>query len=368
MSSNVFRVEGRVVASDGRPLPGIRIAVAERDPLRDDLLGVGFTGDDGQFRLSFTQREFNLDPFERERRPELYVVLSTAIGERYVAIHRADLVGDGPHVVAINALRPAECAMLDGQAATPGYHGRVARLALDDATVAHCLEEVAPLVESLTGWRGLLDRLEVRMSLAVSPKVQELMAELGVSSTVTKAMMGGFLGAMYDPYAHAVLINKRWAERQNLDEMKVVLGHELVHVGQHLAHPELTETGETLTRSYFRAVNKVTESAAFTSIAEYVQRLSEEPAHQAMQEHMSNIEGYASYVEHGWLRRHYTCATRYPHMSLLQRIAWWAIRRLDPTAPRALDVKDDQYTGGRARYQALDGEGGPVGFSVTLPS
>ena len=151
--ADILRLHGRVVDAQGRALPGLRLAVVDADFLRDDLLAVGFTDDDGLFRLSFTRAEFNQDLFERESVPDLYIVYSKLRGDAYAAVHREDFAGrtftDGCEdlgVVRIQSWLDAP-VFLGNQSATPGFRKSGLRLNVDDTLIVHCLEEIAPLLD-----------------------------------------------------------------------------------------------------------------------------------------------------------------------------------------------------------------------------
>ena len=55
----VFEISGAVVTENGERLENVVVAILDRDVFRDDLLGVGCTDARGEFRLSFTEAEFN---------------------------------------------------------------------------------------------------------------------------------------------------------------------------------------------------------------------------------------------------------------------------------------------------------------------
>ncbi|HEY8074044.1 MAG TPA: tetratricopeptide repeat protein [Labilithrix sp.] len=161
-------------------------------------------------------------------------------------------------------------------------------------------------------------------------------------------------------------LNRTLLEAQNYDAVRLVLGHELVHVGQSNAHPELDAE---LAR--IQADTLAHELAGTAYSAERAQEI---------QRFFANIEGYARYVEDRLLEL-YTHGTTIMGAKLAAR---GAIRtRKLRNAPSAF-VRDDaaptfeellhagmlgkrtQYTAGRDAYVARATEGAIVKFDPAL--
>ena len=68
MARAIFSLRGRVAFADGAPAPHVWVAIVDADPDLDDLLGIGITGQSGEYRLSFTAEAFNQELSENPRR------------------------------------------------------------------------------------------------------------------------------------------------------------------------------------------------------------------------------------------------------------------------------------------------------------
>lgn len=361
--ADILRLHGRVVDAHGRALAGLRLAVVDADLLRDDLLAVGFTDDDGLFRLSFTRAEFNQDVFERETVPNLYIVFSNLRDDAYAAVHREDFpkrrFADGREdlgVVRIGSWLEAP-VFLGKQSATPGFREGGLRLNVDDDLVVHCLEEIAPLVEQLTGCRDLLAdlRFELHGHLgAVAPQSQGNDGMHPVQTWLLGNSAFANLAALYDPDTNVVHINLGWARRQALDGIKVALGHELVHVAQYRSAPELAVMHKRLMREAMTAGGDVADLVR-SAHARRVRRF------------MTNLEGYASYIENDHLRRHYNCAASFAHLTPLQTALLAAGKRFVPDLASSWSAKAAHYADGRAQYQRLATSGALPAFQADLP-
>jgi hypothetical protein len=352
--TGVLRLQGRVLDARGRALSGLRLAVVDADLVRDDLLAVGFTDQDGRFRLSFTPSEFNQDPFERESVPDLYIVFSSLREGEFIAVHRESFATraflDGTEDLGVIPIPSwvQEPVFLGHLAATPGFHKGALRLSVDDELVAHCLEEIAPLVEQLTGCRDLLARLRFELHDHMGAAVLDSQGN-GDLHPILAWLLGNSmlanLAALYDPVQHIVHINLGWARRQGLDAVKVALGHELVHVAQFQGSPDLKATHANLVRESQLESNQARQLCDF----------------------MTNLEGYASYIEHDHLRQRYNCATPLEHVTPLQTALLAAGKRLVPELATVLSAKRAQYVVGREAYQQLAESGNVPRFHVSLP-
>ncbi len=78
VSPNEWLVFGRVLDPQGRPVPGLRVRVFDRDRKYDDLLGDTTTDEYGDFAVKYHERDF---AEAREGLPELYVMVEDAAGK-----------------------------------------------------------------------------------------------------------------------------------------------------------------------------------------------------------------------------------------------------------------------------------------------
>lgn len=310
-----FRVKGRVTYADGTPAEGVWLALVDEDPECDDLLGVGATSEQGAFELTFTRESFNQEEGENEDRPDLYVVASLGGEKERIAVLRRDFPGlafegeedlgmialplqKGDAPVAVPGLRPA-----------PGQRKLVRRVHLDDELVAVAAREIVGLVESLTGFSNLLDG--VRFDLVddfVGYELARLDANVSAAGrrrVIENAeLCGAQTFARWDSSRNTIVLNRPALELQNYDGLRVILGHELAHVGQSKLHPEVELEYEHLRKAADARTLAGEEAVDMT------------PAELGF---MSNIEGHATYVEEQ-LRRVFTHAAEIANLQLTARL------------------------------------------------
>jgi hypothetical protein len=126
----------------------------------------------------------------------------------------------------------------------------MARLILDDALITQIISEVGPLVSSITGWDLQLKSMRSRVlprERGYEEIVEKKLVLLGippdpgrniVTRTVEYLVENNVLAA-YEPLTNELMVVRENVDDSNLDGLKVVLGHELTHRGQHMTHPEL---------------------------------------------------------------------------------------------------------------------------------
>jgi len=369
--SDTFWLQGRLCDAQGSAAPGLFLAIVDQDMLdEDDLIGLGKTRDDGSFELSFRGSEFRQDFLESEATPDLYVVASIMIDGALKAIFqrsfpairwssgRADL-GD----ITMEGVDLAQPTPLPGVDATPGYKKRAARLDIDNALVAHCTAEVAPIVEQLTGWRGLLDGLKFEVADSLAPyMLREAMAAEGVAAGSMEAKFASFFMdlaagpgagcAMYDPHIHTIIINETIMGQVGIEALKIICGHELVHVGQFKHTPGLKAYNLAHLRSMSLDPAKVDH---------------EELAKRAA--YMLELEGYAKYIEADFLQKQY-----YPlglmsyHASTWEQILRALMAMTVDGTEEGREVKASQYTDGLARYRSRQIGDQPARFQLDIRS
>lgn len=356
---------------DGAPAAGIWVALVDADPELDDLLGVGVTGADGAFRLSFTSEAFNQEPGEDEALPDLYAVLSVAGDKGPVPVARRALHGlsfeRAEHLGSLTL--PAQPAAGKPAArrlsAMPGSGKAARRLRLDAEIVAHASAEIAPLVEAVTGWSGLLQGIQFEIDEEMADGVRRYASALlgrEISAEEWPQVETAYV-AIWDPVGARVFLNRKLLEAQNLDYLKVAIGHELVHVGQTRNHPAMD--------AEFRRM----ATGALTLL------LSGSNARSSAEEwsFMANIEGFATYIEEHYLRRVYTHASALPDIAAMATSRFEyrrGKRRVDravadlasegsasPAGPaRHWGTTASQYTAGCAHYLSLHQDGRPARF------
>lgn len=126
------------------------------------------------------------------------------------------------------------------------------RLEVNDALVRGLIWEMAPLVEQATGWRLPLDARRGR-ALARDQGYEEILQGRlrGIGLDPGPILPRGLLGwliermieenvlAAYQPAAGEILVVRENVDDSNMDGLRLVVAHELVHAAQHRAHPEL---------------------------------------------------------------------------------------------------------------------------------
>ncbi len=364
MTNEYFHLQGRITRANRTPLPGLAVAVVDRDPFRDDLLGVGVTDREGRFELAFTTREFRLDALERETRPDLRLICSVRQGGKLVVCHQEDRpfpeetlrldLGD----VVVHSWNEGPRLWPD-LAPIPGLRN-VVRLAMDDELVGHALHEVVAHVERLTGWSDLLEDLRTADIEEFGAEISQVMTDAGihgrfarrVARAVFERVVLGAAHALYSPHSHTIFLNTRSLEHCNLDGLKVILGHELVHVGQFRNHPDLVAEHRRVTAEFSRRLAEAGDGPV---------DLESLLGDGTFRRHMSLIEGYAAYIQ-GYLETIYPLAMVIPHRSWFDRLVIAAFRRATPDLDRVMESKMAQYTEGRAHFEARGSGSRPQRF------
>lgn len=373
-------MRGRVTFVDGTPARAF-VALVDADPDLDDLIAAGTAEPDGTFRASFTAEAFNQEPGEAEARPDLYVVVSMLYGTSIIPVLRRDFgklafangeMEEDLGTLVLPLRRGEKPSASPGLRATPGRAKIAARrIRLDDELVELAVDEVARHVEALTGWSRLFDG--VRFVILdgfddlVRERVQRLLGrcdfgrdELAwIAASARHCEADTF--AQWDPVARVVVLNRPELEVQGFDFLKVALGHELVHVGQMRARPDLAAWHDLAQARSWR--HRLGGTTATVDERRETARV------------MANLEGYAAYIERSYLARIYTHATAVAQVTSAAdaRFRGWEEARTLPQQPADASVegpvwtKASQYAAGHAAYLTRTPAGaGPVPFDGDL--
>jgi hypothetical protein len=380
--SEVFHVSGRLVWLDGVPVAGSPVFLVDQDLLVDDLIAVMVTDEDGIFRASFAREAFNQDIGEREAHPDLYLVVHRLSEGRMVSVRRLALPPSEERVRELGTLTVpliSEVRFQRDKVPVRRLVRKVARrVTLEPALLRDLVQEMAEEVGELTGWRGLERDVELRVVDDIGKATAELLAaqcedgrfdaerrRLASNGSSTHA-------ASYEVGPNVILFNRRFLEAQGLAALRVATGHELVHVGQYRAHPELRL--ETLQRK--RALWQVMPLLVGALLGEPVQASELRALVRLMrttQTFKANLEGYASYIDSNFLggRSH----TRFvlPHLGPIDRLMTLALdarlRRAavgPPPQELAALVSFDVYTNGRLVYEQRQRGERPAPFDPSL--
>jgi hypothetical protein len=180
------------------------------------------------------------------------------------------------------------------------------RLHLTDSFIRAQVLQVAPAVTRLTGWNLGLDTLGCRV-LPKDRGYEELLLsrldEIGIHDW--QDLLPGFLERMleylieqntlaaYLPGAGEILVIRENVDDSNLDGLRLVLGHELVHRGQHMAHGPLFARLEALLEQALAQIQSgAPDLEQVRQIAAQIQPI------------MTLLESHAAYVQ-GRLRQAY---------------------------------------------------------------
>jgi len=130
--------------------------------------------------------------------------------------------------------------------------------------VRRLAEEVGPLVRKLTGWRLDLPGLEIRVLPQDRGYEEVVLRRLkgaglsvdedeprGLFERIVEYVVERSVAAAYEPSTGGLMVIRENVDESNLDGLRLVVAHELVHRGQHLQHPELFERVDSVVRRTF---------------------------------------------------------------------------------------------------------------------
>jgi hypothetical protein len=126
------------------------------------------------------------------------------------------------------------------------------KLEITDNLLQRLIGEVAPHVERAIGWDLNLASLNAR-ALPKNQAYEEIVlgrlrklgnegdeaARRGLVERLVEYVFEGSIQAAYQPNDGEILVVRENVDDSNLDGLRLTLAHELVHRGQHIAHPEL---------------------------------------------------------------------------------------------------------------------------------
>lgn len=189
---------------------------------------------------------------------------------------------------------------------------------MNDALLASIVREVAPLVSSLTGWDLHLATLHCR----VIPKDQGyeriLLGRMqGLKAGEWQDMMPDFIEriieymaeenilAAYMPATDEILVLRENVDDSNLDGLKLILAHELVHRGQHMNHGRLFVQIDQLQGQAFSLLR-----SADSNLDQLRQILGN------MQPIMTLLESHATYIQESIRQANFPDACIESHFNL----------------------------------------------------
>jgi len=141
------------------------------------------------------------------------------------------------------------------------------RLDVTERLVSRLIREVVPLVEGATGWGLKIESLRSRVLPKDQGYEEVVLGRLRaagvafdddaprslVERLLEYVVEGNVLGA-YQPRTEELLIIRENVDDSNLDGLRVVVAHELVHRGQHVNHGPLFGRVDTAAREAFECI------------------------------------------------------------------------------------------------------------------
>lgn len=138
----------------------------------------------------------------------------------------------------------------------------MARLNVTDALITIVVQEMSPLVERLTGWNLHLATLRQRV-LPKERGYEEIAlgrlqavgintdedAPRNIMERIAEYMLEETILAAYEPGGEEILVIRENVDDSNLDGLRLVVAHELVHRAQHVNHPEIFQQVDQSMRS-----------------------------------------------------------------------------------------------------------------------
>jgi len=196
----------------------------------------------------------------------------------------------------------------------------MAKLQVNNKLVSELVGEVSPLVRKLTGWELASDELRSQ----VIPKqrgYEEIFINqlqyLGIPEyeddprdlfeRLAEYLLEANVLAAYLPWKDEVVVLRENVDDSNLDGLRVILGHELVHRAQHINYPEIFQELEILSRRIFLILY---EAQAIPYLEQIMDTLME------IRSIMTLFESHATVVQHTLNKNFYPDAMIESHWSL----------------------------------------------------
>lgn len=192
------------------------------------------------------------------------------------------------------------------------------RLNVTEMLILSLVDEVAPLVENATGWGLNIDSLRCRVlpkdrgfeevvlgrMRGVGIDVDDDVPRGLIGRLVEYVIEGNVLGA-YQPSTGELVIVRENVDDSNMDGLRVVVAHELVHRAQHVNRPELFERMD-------RVIRQVVDGCLRGRIgfAELRTRMDQ------VTPVMTLIESHAYYVQEVIREKHFPAAVIESHFNL----------------------------------------------------
>ena len=192
------------------------------------------------------------------------------------------------------------------------------RLSVTDGLVRGLVDEVAPLVAEATQWGLAVESLAVRVLPRDRGYEEVVLGRLrgvgidvedehprGIIERLIEYVVEGNVLAAYEPSTSHLLVVRENVDDSNLDGLRLVVGHELVHRGQHINHGELFGRVDRAIRDIFRRMDE--EALSFREMLALLDEIT--PV-------MALLESHAAYVQELLRETHFPHAVIESHFSL----------------------------------------------------
>lgn len=194
----------------------------------------------------------------------------------------------------------------------------MARLDVDAALSCGLVYEVGPLVQAMIGWPLGLDTLRIRVVPKDRGYEEVVLGRLqgagidtaaasgrGMAERLLEYVVEGAVLSAYEPSTGELLVVRENVDESNLNGLRLVVAHELVHRGQHLRHPCLFDRVNGIIRRLFRHASEgeVSLQQVRTAVAE-------------VSPIMTLLESHAYYVQECLHRLHFPDAIVESHFDL----------------------------------------------------
>lgn len=193
------------------------------------------------------------------------------------------------------------------------------KLDITERLIRETVDEVAPLVEGVTGWGLELSALGVSVLPKARGYEEIVLARIqgaGISldetaprniiERIVEYVIEDCVIAAYEPSTSKILIVGENVDNSNMDGLRLVVAHELVHRGQHLRHPEVFAEIDITIRKIFSSLN-LSGKSGIRNIVPHVNKI---------QSAMSLMESHAIYVQEQLHASHFPGAQIESHFNL----------------------------------------------------
>jgi hypothetical protein len=194
------------------------------------------------------------------------------------------------------------------------------KLLVDNKLVSKLVDEVSPLVRQLTHWKLATNKLRCR----VIPKqrgYEEIainqLQHLGIPvfedvtrdffERLAEYLVEANVLAAYLPWNAEIIVMRENVDDSNLNGLRLILGHELVHRAQHVNHPQIFKHLEKLSQRIYLAFYEEQENLDLEQIMDTLIEI---------RSIMTLIESHASVVQYTLNREHFPDAKIESHWSL----------------------------------------------------